>query len=248
LILLFKPSTKPLLSRLTLPSRDLSFPLPLGAEITGVSVQLSGVTSLGTLDIPVYIPGVALYPNGKDAAWLETPDEMGVIPTEPYTYEVEDVGSHRVVHTHVMPVTYDARLTLWQDGAAVAQADDVVQVVAVQITDFDGPNSILPGETAVFTVTFANYTTSTLEAGFALELTTEGRQPVATLTPQTQTVPAGGQVTVSFAWDSAAALPGDYQATALVTPAGYNPRSLSRLLQVRRVVYLPLVLWITAPS
>jgi len=331
-----------------LPAQDLTFPLPTGAEISEVSAQLGGETDLGTLNIPTFIPGIALYPDGRDAEWVETPAELGIVPSQPYTYEVKNLGSYQSVHVHLFPVSYDAAsgqtilyqqitvtvnyttpaalvltdfyldahsyapgqslnasadlsnvtnqaatltttlrmvdvyggqvsstaggpytvpagesqiithpapapadegvysviLTLWQDGVTVAQVNGVVQVAAVQITDFDGPDSLDLGETAVFTVTGANRTASPLETGFALDITTERGKVVATLTSPTQTIPAGGQATATFTWESAGAAGGRYQVAALVSPAGYSARSLAQLfqLQERQFIYLPLVL------
>jgi len=325
-----------------LPSKDLGFSLPPGAEITSVEVQFGQETSLGTLNVPTYTPGVPLYPDGRDPVWGEMPQSVGIVPTEPYTYDVREHDTHLVAHVHVIPVTYDAasdqatlyqqivvtvgyttpvaialtdlylgdaihapgervdarakvvnvtdapavftttltlvdvygaevsvtaggpftvpagasavvtptaqvpgaegtysaRLALWQDGVPVTQAGDAIHVVAVQITAFEGPDSVIPGQTAVFTVTLANYTASSLEAGLALDLATEWGEPVAALTSPTQTVPAGGQVTAPFAWDGTAVPSGRYQATARVTPAGHSEKRSSRLFQVRHVIYL----------
>jgi len=329
-----------------LPSQELVFPIPPGGALTGVGAQFGSETSLGAVNIPTYIHGVAIDPGGTPHQWLDTPPEVGIIPTEPYTYEVKDVGSHQVTHVHLIPLVYDAasdqatlyqqitltvsyttpvrlaitdlhldashyapgepvtaqaevinvsdapaaftttlslvnvygdevsvtpggpftvsagasevirppclapddegtchvQLTLWQDGTAVAQASDIAQVVAFQIVGFDGPDALMPGHRATFSVTLANHSASAVETGFALELTTEWGQPVAALTSPTQTVPAGSEMTVAFAWDSADASPGRYEATALVTPAGRHSRSLSRLLRVHQPVYLPLIL------
>ena len=331
-----------------LPARDVSFPLPTRAEVTEVSVEQGSETDLGSLDIPTYIPGVALYPEGRDAEWTTTAAELGVVPGQAYTHTVKNLDTHQAVNVHLFPLTYDAasgqttlaqqltvtvayttptalavtgfeldeeayapgetmsawieatnvsdaeavftatlslideygdeasvtasgpftipagatqeivptapapsseggyrvHLALWQDGVAVAESDAVAQVVAVQITGFEGPERIEPGETAAFTVTFANYTTATLEADFALDVATQYGEPVAALSAPTQTVATDGQVTATFSWDSARAAMGQYQATAVVTPTGYDVRRHSQLFHVRgeQFVYLPLVL------
>lgn len=339
---------EPLAGGVLLPAHDLSLPLPPGADITGVSVQLAGETSLGVRNIPTYIPGVALYPNGRDPEWVETPASAGVLPEQPYTYEVKTVDSYRMGHVHLMPVVYDAaskqatlyrqitltinystpkavaitdfaldarhhapgakvqpraelinatdtpvvvlatidlvdvygdvvggvgggpytvpaganleisprglvapasegtykvRLTLRQmTGVVVAQVSEVAQVAAAQIVAFDGPQSVLPGETATFRVTLANYTASPLSPKWALELATDRGQPIATLNADLPTVPARGQATATFHWETTDVIPGRYQVTAVVEASKYGTKRLTQLLQVQHAVYLPMVL------
>jgi CSLREA domain-containing protein len=328
-----------------LPVKDLGFALPPGSQVTAVSVQLGGETPLGPLEIPTYIPAVAVTPGGRPAGWVETPPEVGLVPTELYTVSIKDAGTHLMAHIHVSPLTYDAatgsttlyrqitvtvgytapaalaltalqvgpaprapgeaaearaevvnvsdraaeftttlaladmhgmemalvgggphtlgvgssgvisptfrvpyregtyrlQLTLWQDGQAVAQASEVLQVAALEITAFDGPVTAIPGETATFTVSLSNHTTSPLETAVALQITGEGGQILATLAGEPVLVPARGEATVSFAWEAVGAPGTGYQATAWVAPGSYPPRSLSRAFRLGSAIYLPLV-------
>jgi CSLREA domain-containing protein len=330
-----------------MPWRELTFPIPAGADVTGVTADFGGQVDLGTLNLPWYVRKVAISPGLPPHQWLEIPPETGVIPAEPYAYEVREAGGHQVVHLHVIPLSYDPasnqatlyqqvslrvdytspvpvavtdlyldaaqhapgrtvtalaevvnvsdqtavlsatlrltgmyghevgvthrgpftveagesqviapscpapaeegaydlRLTLWHNGMVVAEARQPVQVVAVQIAAFEGPEQVVPGETAAFTVTLANFTAQALQAEFVLDIATEWGQPVASLAPQTKAVPAGGQATVGFAWDSVAPA-GRYQAVASVQPGGYSSRSRTQLLRLmgEHQVYLPAIL------
>jgi CSLREA domain-containing protein len=91
-----------------LPAADLELLLPPESQVTAVEVTAGDPLELGALDIPSYSPGVLLVPNGSDDAWTATPASVGMVPEQPFSWEVRSVDDHLVVHLHLVPVSFEA--------------------------------------------------------------------------------------------------------------------------------------------
>lgn len=101
-----------------LPSRKIQHRLPPGATVTGVSASRENPLDLGSLRIPVYVPGVELLGGGKPATWAPAPASLGVIPLQPVAWEAFAVdANHQLVGITVIPVEFNAasgRATLYR--------------------------------------------------------------------------------------------------------------------------------------
>jgi CSLREA domain-containing protein len=329
----------------SVPEKVISFTLPTGAAITGITAQTANHKDLGILDIPTYIPGVALYPTGSTAAWVDTATNLGLVPTQPYTYVVKDMGAYQRVYVSVLPLQYETTsgqtdlyqqmaitisytsplplalsdfyldaatytpgetikafpqldnvtdqnvtvtttltlvdeygnqtnpgigdpyeilaggrgiagatsaapteegsyqvwLEVWQNGSVIAQASEFIQVVAVEISAFAGPEALIPGDTGAFTLTLDNHTAGNLVISPTLMIFTALGREVVTLSAPTQTITGQTQIQVAFSWDSSGTTPGSYQAVAQTIFGTHTPRRAIWPFEMRYAIYLPLV-------
>ena len=138
---------------------------------------------------------------------------------------------------------YGLTLRIYKDGVEQGVAHQALQVTAGRVTDFDGPELLLPGETGVFSVTFANRSPDPFNGQVELTIYDDLDVPLDVLTA-TVAQDADSEETLTLDWDSAAWPVGAYGATAQVTDAGqtHTYDAVPRSLAIRHPVFLPLVL------
>jgi len=135
---------------------------------------------------------------------------------------------------------YLARLFIWQGGKMVAGAGRGIVVTAGQLSELNGPQSLLPGETGTFTVTFDNLGTSTSMAIGSLGIYGADGTLLGFVNPQATTVAGGSSGTLTFTWTPESA--GTYVASAVVAAGGQEYGPLSRTVDVGHRIFLPLIL------
>jgi hypothetical protein len=128
---------------------------------------------------------------------------------------------------------YDVALEILRGGARVGGAAAFLEVSAGHIAELAVPASVAPGRATSFAVTWANTGAASAEVEVGVEILGDGSTEVETLAPRTVQVPAGGEATVSFAWDARSVTDGRYQVRATATPAGGEPRTAVRAFDVR---------------
>jgi hypothetical protein len=138
---------------------------------------------------------------------------------------------------------YDLTLRIYKDGIEQGVAHRALQVTAGRVTGFDGPELLLPGETGVFSVTFANRSPDPFDGQVELTIYDDNDVPLDVMTA-TVAQDADSEETLTLDWDSAAWPVGAYGATAQVTDAGQARTydAVPRSLAIQHPVFLPLVL------
>lgn len=181
-----------------LPARDLELVLPAGAAVTGVVVQRSGETSLGTLRIPTYRPGVALSPAPVPERWEATPASVGSVPAHAAVVDVAPGEGCQVAHVHVIPVTYDAA-----SGHASVATSMIVTVtytadIPVAMQDVEvGPSPAAPGGAVSASARVYNVSSQALEVGTQIAIVDlEGHEASRSAGPNV-IVPAGGSASAT---------------------------------------------------
>jgi hypothetical protein len=125
--------------------------------------------------------------------------------------------------------TYAVRLELEELGEVVAVADQTAVVSIGDIADFFVPTTAVPMRPATFGVRFVNNSGAPVETVFELQILDLSGRVEDELEAVTRTVPGGGQELVEFSWDARVVPLGDYMARVVVTPAGADERSKTRL-------------------
>lgn len=69
-------------SKAMLPARQIELRLPPGATVNGVGARSENPLALGSLRIPMCVPGVELLGGGKPATWAPALASLGVVPLQ----------------------------------------------------------------------------------------------------------------------------------------------------------------------
>ncbi len=306
-----------------LPTMEIAVPLPASAEVESVSFDTGATRQLGTLNIPTYIPGVPLVPDGEPARWISTPTSVGTVPDQGVFSELRPVGTHQVLNLLVVPVTfnavtlettvpttisitvtysspdpvvvteldpmarvtppggemaaamtvrnvtgepmqvsttvklldsggnevaretsesvtvqpgatvdlapgcvtpsqegtYTAEVSIDTGGQTVDGGDLLVASYAGSISDLSIPRPVGAGDTVMLGVEYTNYTASSVEAEYRLEVLDASGRLEVDLGSETRSVPAGGAARASFEWDTRTVPLGRYQLKATVAPS-----------------------------
>ncbi len=183
-----------------LPGIDVNFALPPGASIVDIVVTPGGETDLGTLNIPLCIPDVAIE-GEETGGYKETPDTVGIYPDQLYQVDITPQESFQAVRLTVIPAIYDAtsgQATLYQSLSVQVTYEAPLEVA---ITDFStDKTSYAPGETINTNATVANVGANSAWLTATLTIKDAAGQTVATQTSSPFTVPGGGAYTLPLAW------------------------------------------------
>jgi len=180
-----------------MPGTTIAIPLPPQAQILSVEVLGEDPLALGALDLPIYVPGVALIGNESDEQWLPTPGSVGVVPEAPFSLEVTESESHQVLHLHLAPVVYDAvtRQTTLHRRLALAVSYSAPEPVAVTDVAVTTPR-VAPSTPAAVLVEAANVSASDREVSSHCRLADSMGGLVAEREDGPHVLPAG--LTTSF--------------------------------------------------
>jgi CSLREA domain-containing protein len=181
-----------------LPARELDLVLPPGAQITAITVQRSGETSLGTLRIPTYTPAVPIDPGGQPQSWSATPAEIGTVPTQAAVIDLAPAEGSQVAHLHVMPVTYDAATGQATLATALTVSVTYTADVPVALRELSvGPVRVGPAGTVTATADIVNAGAGEVQVGTRITVLDLEGQEMSQATGSTITVPAGGAATAT---------------------------------------------------
>ncbi|UCF91532.1 MAG: hypothetical protein JSW39_25215 [Desulfobacterales bacterium] len=124
---------------------------------------------------------------------------------------------------------YTAEITVLSGANAVGGASQSITVVSGEIIDFIGPETLLAGQTGVFDVWFANYTSQALAGEVRLSIQAGEGGFVQELPPKPIEVAATADAMVSFKWTPVGVSEGPYSAmvNAVVNGQNYGPVSRS---------------------
>ena len=162
-----------------LPSSLVSFPLPAGAEIQGLTVEGQSPRALGRPRIPTYRHGVALLGDSDAPSWSATPHTVGTVPAQLGTVELRHQEAAQLAQVKVFPLVYDAETgdaTLY-DRLLLRLTYTAPEIVALLDAAREG-HEILPGA----------------EVAVSAELQNAGSSGATVTTQLVLTDPAGSQV------------------------------------------------------
>jgi hypothetical protein len=108
-----------------LPMARYTMTLPADAQISAVGVMTGDAVVLTDLDLPTFVP-VTTTMGVLDFG--ETPAEVGLFPTQPYTYRVTRGDGYQRVALYLMPAAYDSAA----DQATLCQS--MTLTVTYQVT------------------------------------------------------------------------------------------------------------------
>ena len=128
--------------------------------------------------------------------------------------------------------SYSVRFEVARGDEVVARADEMVEVSAGHIEELAVPDSIWPGQSVEFSVTYANNSSATQSLLFNLAVLDLAGRLEDDLGDVTRTVSANGQTTVTYSWDGRTVPLGPYQVVATVTPEGRAPRKAVEMIEV----------------
>jgi hypothetical protein len=181
-----------------MPGTELELPLPRGAQVTAVELQVDNELQLGKLDIPNYTPGVPLGPFGDPPVWEAIPTTTGTVPEEQMTSEVREGVRHVTLHAHLTPVVYDAatKETKLFRRLVVRVVYDVSEPVAVTEFEAVAPR-VAPSGTVTTMTRVVNVTDLPVELVPTLTIFGIDGQEVASASGESFTVGAGETMDVS---------------------------------------------------
>jgi outer membrane protein assembly factor BamB len=226
-----------------------------------VSVTYTATTPVAAIslrtDQATYLPGQAILArawlrNVGDADLPVTPtlsianpagQVVGMKPGMPVTLTA---GSLTSVPVGINPAldegAYRLRFRAWSEGEMVADLARDVSVLAGQIVAVTVPETLLPGDTGRFEVTFANARPDPVVAMAHLAVFDPAGQMVSDLQPQVTVVSGTATATVAFDWQLEGGLPGIYAGVGRVLSGGYVYGPRSRPIRIHSRVYLPLLM------
>lgn len=177
-----------------LPFAEIMLPLPLGSSVTEIDVTLEGQTDLGTLDIPIMVPFIASPSEDELGGYYETPDSVGIYPTQPYTAYVTTEDTIQVARIYVVPLVYDAvsnQATLYQDLTVriTYQASSDVGLSSLTVS----PDDLAPAEDFDIAVSLINASDQAIALTGTLSLANDLGQVVAVQEIAQFEIPVGGE-------------------------------------------------------
>jgi hypothetical protein len=226
-----------------------------------VSVTYTATTPVAGLglrtDQTTYLPGQAILAwawlrNVGDADLPVTPtlsianpagQILGMKVGVPVTLTAGSLSSVPVgINPALDEGAYRLRFRAWWEGEMVANMARDVSVLAGQIVAVTAPETLSPGDTGRFQVTFANARPDPVVAMAHLAVFDPVGQIVSNLQPQVVVVSATATTTWAFDWQLSGGLPGIHVGLARVLSGGYVYGPKSRPIRVHSRVYLPLVM------
>jgi len=180
------------------PVATIELPLPPGASVVSVTVTPSGETDLGQLNIPIFISTLD-YPGEPPGHYEETPDSVGVYPTELYALDVTTLESHQLVRVGAIPLVYDAvsdQATLYQHLVVLVTYEAPVPVAIVELgTDRPVYGT---GDAVDVAATIINVGDTAVELTGTLTVTLDAETIAGAQTTAPFIVPGGGSHTLAF--------------------------------------------------
>jgi len=88
-----------------LPIQEFTVDLPLNAQINNVNVSFTNPVNLGSLNIPAYSPGDPMESGGH---YVNCPNNIGVFPTNKYSYRVATFQNYQEVIVSLIPADFNS--------------------------------------------------------------------------------------------------------------------------------------------
>jgi hypothetical protein len=226
----------------------------LTVQVTYEAAVPVAIVEFGT-DQPVYAIGdavdvTAVIVNVGDTL-VELTGEMHIEDDDGATVGTQAAASFFVPASESYPLAlwvggleqgdHTVWLELRQSQEAIAEVSAGFGVSSGAITDFSGPDLIMPGEEALFSLRFRNDRPEAVEAVTAVSVYDGEGEPVADLPPQLLTAGSNGEDSAEFSW-TADVGSGTYRADAIVVIGGHTYGPVVRTFSVAQQVYLPITL------
>lgn len=179
-----------------LPYTMLTLTLPVGAEVTEVSVFPSNPVVIENVNLPMIVPAIPME-GAPPGGFIEVPDDLGIYPTEPYTYHVTESHDHQYVAFYLLPASYDPA-----NDQATLQRSLVVTVhyraeVPFVLMDLAPERPLMAADQPVAVLATAmNVGDAGADLTPVLTLYNALNQPVGTWSGAAVHVPAGGSAEV----------------------------------------------------
>ncbi len=135
---------------------------------------------------------------------------------------------------------YMAHLFLEQGGEVVAGAGRQIFITEGAIADLAAPDTLMPGQTGVFTVTFQNFSTYTTTAIASLTIYDSDDAVLAFLEPKAATVVGAISATLTFTWTADRL--GPFTASTVILAGGEEYGPVSQNIGGGKRIFLPVVL------